>query len=154
MSYFSNKKGSVAGTAGAPSKPISRVSEDWGGGQMNRRLFMRTVSVGVAALALNACGGGAYAGGDVAPTAESTPGSGSSTEPSWATLPTITFTEGVAGSISIAAYVADDHALSITKNAASLPAGVTYDAATKSFVYDGIGAASYTDGHVLTAMEA
>ncbi len=37
------------------------------------------------------------------------------------------------------------------KNAAALPAGVTFDAAGKRFVYSGAGAAASTTGHVLTA---
>jgi hypothetical protein len=55
--------------------------------------------------------------------------------------------------VSIAAYASDPDgdALTITKNAAALPAGVTYDAAGKRFVYDGIGAVASTSGHVLTA---
>jgi hypothetical protein len=41
--------------------------------------------------------------------------------------------------------------LTITKNSIALPAGVTYDAAGKRFVYDGVGAVGSTTGHVLTA---
>jgi len=69
------------------------------------------------------------------------------------TVPTITFTQGVASSVSIAAYVTDPNGdpLTITKNAAALPAGVTFDAAGKRFVYSGAGAAASTTGHVLTA---
>jgi hypothetical protein len=33
----------------------------------------------------------------------------------------------------------------------ALPAGVTFDAASKRFVYDGVGAVGSTSGHVLTA---
>jgi hypothetical protein len=66
---------------------------------------------------------------------------------------TIQFTQGVASSVSIAAYVSDPNgdALTITKNAVALPAGVTFDAAGKRFVYDGVGALGSTSGHVLTA---
>lgn len=73
--------------------------------------------------------------------------------PVWSTVPTITFTQGVAGSISIAGFVTDPNGdpLTITKNAAALPVGVTYDQANKRFVYDGIGVSGSTGGHVLTA---
>jgi hypothetical protein len=73
--------------------------------------------------------------------------------PAWQTVPAITFAQGIAASISIAAYVTDSNgdALAITKNAAALPAGVTYDAVNKRFDYDGSGAAGSTSGNVLTA---
>ena len=72
--------------------------------------------------------------------------------PVWLTVPTITFTQGIASSISIAAYVSDPNgdAVTISKNAAALPAGVSFDAANKRFVYDGVGAVGSTTGHVLT----
>jgi hypothetical protein len=74
-------------------------------------------------------------------------------EPTWATVPTIHFTLGVAASISIAAYVSDADAdpLVVTKNDVSLPPGVTYDAEGQRFVYDGIGGVAGTEGHVLDA---
>ena len=73
--------------------------------------------------------------------------------PAWQTVPTITFAQVVASSVSIAAYVTDPNgdALTITKNSAALPAGVTYDAPNKRFVYDGGGAVGITSGNVLTA---
>jgi len=71
--------------------------------------------------------------------------------PVWATVPTISFQIGVASSISIAGFVSDAEALTITKNSAVLPAGVTFDSPGKRFLYDGAGAASNTAGHVLTA---
>jgi hypothetical protein len=71
----------------------------------------------------------------------------------WMMVPTISFVRGVPSSFSIAAYVSDPDgdALTITKNAAALPPGVTYDVANKRFVYDGLGTAAGTSGHVLTA---
>jgi len=73
--------------------------------------------------------------------------------PTWQTVPTIAFAQGVASSVSVAAYATDTNGdpLAITKNAAALPPGVTYDAANKRFVYDGVGAVGGTSGHVLTA---
>jgi hypothetical protein len=74
--------------------------------------------------------------------------------PVWQGVPTITFTQGIASSISVAAYVSDPNGDALTINMTSagpLPAGVTYDAGSKSFVYDGAGAVSITSGNVLTA---
>jgi hypothetical protein len=73
--------------------------------------------------------------------------------PAWRTVPTITFAQGVAASVSIAAYVTDPNgdALTITRNVAALPPGVTYDAGNKRFVYDGVGAVGIASGNVLTA---
>jgi len=73
--------------------------------------------------------------------------------PAWKTVPTISFAQGVASSVSIAVYVTDPNgdALAITKNSAALPPGVTYDAANKRFDYDGLGAVGNTSGNVLTA---
>ena len=112
-------------------------------GQMTRREFLYTLTAGAAALTAAACGGGSGAP------------PGSNQPPVWQTLPTITFTQGIASSISIAAYVtdSDNDLLTIVKNSAALPAGVTYDSATKSFVYDGIGGVGSTEGHILTASD-
>ena len=73
--------------------------------------------------------------------------------PVWAAVPMIAFTVGVPATISIAAFVTDPDGdpLAIRKNAAALPPGVTYDSATKHFVYDGVGAVYETVGHVLSA---
>jgi len=125
--------------------------------QVSRRSFLRNVTVTAAALLTNGCGGGAggatLAGGESAVP----PGQPATANrlPVWSQIPTITFTQGVAASFSIAAYVTDEdnNALSIVKNDIALPAGVTYDAATKSFVYDGVGGVAATGGHVLTASE-
>ena len=73
--------------------------------------------------------------------------------PAWRTVPTIAFAQGVAASVSIAAYVTDSNgdALTITRNSAALPPGVTYDAGNRRFDYDGVGAVGNTSGSVLTA---
>lgn len=102
-----------------------------------------------AAVLLAGCGGGG--GGDTAQAAGS-PAAGNQ-PPVWQGVPDVTFTQGVAASVSIASFVsdADAHALVITLNNVPLPDGVTFDAAGKRFVYDGAGAAGSTSGHVLTA---
>jgi len=116
-----------------------------------RRAFLRALTTTTAALAMGACGGPK----DSTPASAGGPGSNpaSNLPPVWQTVPTVSFTQGVASSVSIAAYASDPNgdALTITKNAIALPAGVTYDAAGKRFVYDGNGAVGSTSGHVLTA---
>lgn len=139
-----------------------------------RRQFMKLMSAGAAGLALQACGGGgsATAGtsqGGPAPSAEtglppSTATGGNSgpsalvpasAPPVWTTVPTLTFTQGVASTISISKYVKSSNGgpLAIALNSIALPPGVTYNARTLSFVYDGIGAVGSTEGHVLTASD-
>jgi hypothetical protein len=136
-------------------RPVSGVT---------RRVFLRNLTVSAASLMAGACGGGGGGGSALASdntsTTSSTSSNTASTQvqsavPVWDSVPTITFTEGVAASFSIATFVsdADNDVVGITKNQAALPAGVTYDPATRSFVYDGIGAVSATSGHVLTATE-
>lgn len=73
--------------------------------------------------------------------------------PVWQLVPTITFTHGIPATISIAAYVTDPNGdpLTITRNLAPLPPGVTYDAGSKSFIYDGVGSVGTGSGSVLTA---
>jgi hypothetical protein len=73
--------------------------------------------------------------------------------PQWLTMPAINFAQGVAARVSIAAYVSDPDGddLAIIQAAGALPAGVTYDAAAKTFIYDGIGAAASTSGNILNA---
>jgi len=117
-----------------------------------RRAFLRAVTTTTAALAVGACGGPMDSGAD---SGSGGPGvnPASNLPPVWQPVATIQFTQGVASSISIAAYVSDPNgdALTITKNAVALPAGVIFDAAGKRFVYDGAGALGSTSGHVLTA---
>ena len=141
--------------------------------RITRRVFLRNMSVTAAAIVATACGGGGAesAATGVADASSTTLAPVSPTQqnpsapavetvaggraPIWNEIPTIAFTEGVAATFSIAAYVsdADSDALTILKNELALPPGVTYDPETKSFVYDGIGSTGMTSGHVLTAME-
>jgi hypothetical protein len=166
MSYLTDKKNVVVDNGGTTSATIRQTEENGPKTQMTRRMFMRTFGAGAAAFTLNACGGGGMSGNGGAGSAaqptpsagtntppQPTPSAGTNTPPLWSTVPTITFTEGVVATISIAGYVTDTQALTISKNSAALPAGVTYNAATKSFIYDGIGSVGLTDGHVLTAVE-
>ena len=126
-----------------------------------RREFLRALTLTTAAWAVGGCTGST----PVSQTAKSSnqitnpppppPPPPANLPPVWASVPTITFTQGVKSTFSIAGYVNDPNgdALTITKNAVALPPGITYDPATKSFVYDGVGAAASTSGHVLTASD-
>ena len=131
------------------SSGISGMDAAW---QAERRAFLRTLTATTAALAVGGCGGGgtSTASGSAPATP---PPSGPNLPPVWQAVTTIAFTQGVASSVSIAAYVSDSNgdALTITKNASALPPGVTFDAANKRFVYDGVGAVFSTGGHILTA---
>ena len=119
---------------------------------VERRAFLRALTVTTAALAAGACGGSPRAYVGAAPNSPPPPPPGN-VAPVWSTVPTITFTQGVASSISIAAYVtdADQDPLTITMTTGTLPTGVTYDVASKSFVYDGIGPVDTKSGVQLTA---
>lgn len=121
-------------------------------GDAGRRAFLRAISATAAALAVGACSGSATETAGQAASPSTVPPA-TPQAPVWQALPTIAFTQGVAASFSIAGFVSDANgdALTITKNSAALPAGVTYDAANKRFVYDGVGAVGATGGHVLTA---
>jgi hypothetical protein len=72
----------------------------------------------------------------------------------WGTVPDITFTQGVPSSISVAQWLASPNgaAVAISLDTASLPGGVTFNAATQSLDYDGTGTAAESGGHVLTAL--
>jgi len=111
----------------------------------DRRAFLKLLTTTAAALAMGGCGGTTI-------ESQSAP-AGAGLTLGWQTVPTIMFAQGVASSISIAAYVIDPAggALTITKNSVALPPGVTYDAANKRFVYDGIGGVGTSGGNVLTA---
>jgi hypothetical protein len=63
------------------------------------------------------------------------------------------FTQGVASSFSLASFVSDPNgdALTLAMNAVNLPAGVTFDAAGKQLVYDGIGNTASVNGVQMTA---
>jgi hypothetical protein len=110
-----------------------------------RRAFLRVLTATTAALAMGGCGVGG-------PESESSP-TAANLAPAWQTVPNIMFAQGVAASVSIASYVSDasGYALAITMNSAALPAGVTYDAANKRFVYDGVGPVGSASGVVLIA---
>jgi hypothetical protein len=121
-----------------------------------RRAFLRTMTAATAALATGAC-----SSSSVAPKDESSGGGSSggivapNQPPVWQTVPTITFTQGQASSVSIAGYVSDANGnpltIALQPGDPALPAGVTYDPVGKRFVYDGIGSVGSTNGHVLTA---
>jgi hypothetical protein len=120
-----------------------------------RRAFLRTLTTTTAALVAG-CGGGSSSdgGGTVASNTPPGPGPGAANvAPVWTTIPTVGFTQGVASSFSLASFVNDANgdALAISMNAVILPAGVTFDAAGKRLVYDGIGAAASVGGVQLTA---
>jgi len=130
-----------------------------------RRSFIKLVTASASAVVLQACGGGsgsssAAAGGSATapitpPTTPITPPTTPTTPnpPTWSAIPTLTFVQGIASSIPIGQYLssADARALAIGLTAGQLPAGVTFNAATKAFDYDGSGAVATADGLVLTA---
>jgi hypothetical protein len=148
----------------------------------SRRSFMRYLSMGGVALAVQACGGGGGADVAATPVAPAAPAPVVPTPapapaptpapvvtppvvadpvapapaPVWLSIPTIAFTQGVPSSFSVADYitVANVAAYTLTLNASPLPAGVTFNSATRSFDYDGRGGVVVSDGHVLTAIGA
>ena len=136
--------------------------------QLNRRRFMRMMTVGAGALAVQACGGGGGAGAATAPQslpttpivqpapAPTAPVTAPSQPPvasawTWASIPTLSFTQGVASSISISQYIVGENtaAAIVTLNDLALPPGVVFNRINRSFDYDGIGAVNTTDQHVL-----
>lgn len=137
---------------------------------VTRRRFLTIFSAGATSLALQACGGGGGSstgtstgpvGSDtpstpVTPTTPTTPNTPATptSNLAWGTVPTISFTQGVPGSISVAQWLtgADGAAIAISLNSAALPPGVTFNPVTKTLDYDGTGAVATTDGHVLTAI--
>src|ERR1044072_8460438 len=123
-----------------------------------RRAFLRALTATTAALAVARCGRGGGADGAPlaaapAPGAGPAPAPGANVAPVWTTIPTIGFTQGIASSFSLASFASDpnDDALSITMNAVTPPAGVTFDAAGKRLVYDGFGAVASVGGVQMTA---
>lgn len=115
-----------------------------------RRAFLRVLTATTAALAIGGCGGGSSAAAGPAPGSQT---SAANLPPVWLPITTIAFTQGVASSVSIASYVSDPNgnALTIAMTSGALPAGVTFDAANKRFVYDGTLLPGSTSGIVLTA---
>lgn len=123
------------------------------GCRVDRRAFLRLLTAMTAGLAVSGCYGGPEP--KASPTAGNPPPPPpppGNRAPVWQTVPTITFTQGIASNISIAGYVTDPDgdALTISMNGL-LPAGVTFDAPNKRFVYDGVGAVGAISGIVLTA---
>jgi hypothetical protein len=123
-----------------------------------RREFLKALTLTTAALAVGGCTGSSvsYSPTSSSPTSPGTPGTPAvNLPPVWQTVPTITFTQGIRSTFSISGFVSDPNGdpLTITKNSAALPPGVTYDSANKQFVYDGVGTAASTSGHVLTASD-
>src|SRR2546426_3470478 len=115
-----------------------RISTMDGACRAERRAFLRLLTAMTAGLAVAGCYGGPEP--KSSPAASPPPPPPGNRAPVWQTVPTITFTQGVASSISIAGYVSDPDgdALTISMNGL-LPSGVTFDAAGKRFVYDGAG---------------
>ena|SRR5215471_3833287 len=111
-----------------------------------RRAFLGTLATATAALAVAGCGS--------SEVSANSPGGGSANlPPAWQTVPTVTFVQGVASSFSVASYVSDPNgnALALSVAAGSLPAGVTFDAAGKRFVYNGSGSLAVANGVMLSA---
>lgn len=118
-----------------------------------RRALLRALATTAAALSVARCGGGGDAPAGAAPAPAPGGGPATNVAPVWVTIPTVQFTRGVASSFSLASFVSDANgdALTITMNAVTLPAGVTFDAAGKRLVYDGNGALASIGGVRMTA---
>lgn len=116
---------------------------------------MQAIFAASSAVALSSCGGAMLDGDDDSAADPDAQTPGEAGAPVWQPVPTLFFVEGVAGSISIAAFVSDPDGdpLTITKNDMALPPGVTYDEAGQRFVYDGTPGTSSTSGHVLSATD-
>lgn len=120
-----------------------------------RRALLRALATTTATLVAG-CGGGGGEGNapaSAAPAPGPAPGPTTNVAPVWVNIPTVAFTQGVASSFSLASFVSDANgdALTITMNAVTLPAGVTFDAAGKRLVYNGIGAVASVGGVRMTA---
>jgi hypothetical protein len=126
-----------------------------------RRGFLRTLAATTAALAAARCGGRRVAATAprrlrAGPGPRAGPGAGAGRQccrRSGRRSRPWRFTQGVASSFSLASFVSDANgdALAITMNAVTLPAGVTFDAANKRLVYNGIGAVASVNGVQMTA---
>jgi hypothetical protein len=137
--------------------------------KINRRRFLGYFTASAASLALQACGGGASNNAvatnpttplippvPVAPPvitpAPTIPVVPLAPDLSWLTIPSLTFTEGIASSISMDGYLQGSaKVVSVLLNAVMLPLGVTYNKDTHSFEYDGRLGIGSVDGLVLTA---
>jgi hypothetical protein len=141
----------------------------------SRRKFFTFLGGSAAALALQGCGAGGgltltYTPNSATttptspPTAPTPPVTTAPTTPPpagttativWQSIPAVAFVQGVPSSFSVADYVSVANASSFSLNvSSSLPAGVTFDASHRTFVYDGVGAIGALDGVVLTATVA
>jgi hypothetical protein len=168
MKHLSDSR-AVAPQSAVPGASPSGVS---------RRSFISFLGIGAASLAVQGCGGGGGASAPavspapvVAPPSPSVPAvpvpapvtppvatppvaeTAPAPVPVWLPIPPLVFTQGVASSISIAAYVSasDVKAFTLSLNATPLPSGVTFNSATYAFDYDGQGSMATSEGHVLTA---
>lgn len=90
------------------------------------------------------------------PTTPTTPTVPTPATLSLSTIPDLNFVEGLPSSVSLAQWIAgaDPAVVTLTLNAVALPAGVTYNSNTKSFDYDGVGAATAGAGYIITALVA
>ena len=156
MPYFETKL--ALGVDRVVSSQITRIqtAKHESQPETNRRRFLFTLGAGAAAFALNGCSvssSTSIATRSINSSAGPSLNSAFKSVPTWTDLPTITFSEGVPASISIAMYFSDAALVEIVKNSAELPPGVTYDVGTKSLVYDGTGPGGFTEGHVLMAVQ-
>lgn len=166
MRHFTESPSPFAASHGAPAT-VSRG--------LSRRGFIGLLGASAASFALQGCGGGgastaATAPAPVAPAPvlPATPVAAPAAPvavapvadpmpaPTWLPIPPLLFTQGVAASVSIAGYVsaANLKAFSLSLAGSPLPAGVTFNAATYAFDYDGRGTTTTSDGHVLVAAVA
>lgn len=136
------------------TEPDLVVTQERRKNRFDRRSFIKLVTAGASSVVLEACGGGSGGGaGDggsvTSPLPVTTPSSPSL--PVWSPIPTLTFVQGVRSSISIAGYVSNATNATLLLTAGTLPPGVTFNAATRAFDYDGSGAVASADGFVLAA---
>lgn len=134
----------------------------------SRRSFLQYLTLSTAAFAVEGCGGGTGNNAAVTPAPAPTPNAPVTATPAplptspvstpapvapvLLSIPTIAFTQGTPSSFFVGDYisVANTVIFSLSLNEAPLPAGITFNAAARSFDYDGRGAVAATDGHILT----
>lgn len=74
------------------------------------------------------------------------------TDPVWQTVPTITFTQGIAGTISVAGFVSSPLGLPLTlAEIGALPLGIAFDSANQRFFYDGFSPVGKTSVNLTAA---
>lgn len=78
------------------------------------------------------------------------------TPPQWSTVPDIVFTQGVASTVDMSAYVTDAQGdpFTLSVSSGTLPSGVTLDGTTKILSYDGVGAVDVKTGIIFAADDA